>query len=354
MKHKRHLACLLILPVIIAVASSQVCGHGSASGWSRMNGQVISSVVWSPDGRHIAFVVTPKDPPDNTDIFIIPKASIWIVTVGSRIGTPKLLHTAKLTGDKANGTPIGLFWISKRSLGWAVSGSCRFYKTDVLNGKTSALANIKILLGQSRSFQDAYGLDDVYYDHRSYQLIATGQLLSRWSQYSGAYIYNIRTGQSRTVSFPSIDVRLTMSGWTSSGGTTGSYNHDYYLAGELFDNGGMILWRTSDASHNRLERLAKGETRDGVQTIFFPRPSPDGRRLVYMESPVRAFDPRYNRWKLVSFDIRTKARRVIAHIPDARYWYDIIPGLGCPFSWSPSGKQIAYADASVIRILRVK
>lgn len=348
MKRAISLGFLFLLSTTATVAFAITCGHGGAKGWSQLKGQIISSVAWSPDGRHVAFVVTPKQPP-NSDLFVITKASIWLTTVGPKIGAPRRLRTVKLSTCKAYGAPVGLFWLSEKKLGWAAAG-CKFYIIDLQNGKTRALGNLRVMLEQSRAFQPAYGLDDVYYDPRSYQLIVTGFVPS--APYSVAYLYDTRTGKLRNVSFPEIDVRLTMSSWTSPFRTHGSYKRDYYVAGQLF-NDRMILRRASGDPHNQVERLAKGENRDGIQQIFFPRPSPDGRRLLWMESPPDVSNRHYNRWSLVLFHTRTRTRKVIAHIPDARYWNDIIPALGCPFSWSPKSDHIAYAHGSVTRILPV-
>ncbi len=372
MKYPIPILLLFILSITIVASLIPTSAQCAATGWSQLKGQVVSSVAWSPDGRNIAFIATPKESANNDEIFVVTKASIWLVSVSDSIGVPRLLRTVKVNKGKGYGTPVGLFWLTGNKLGWATS-DCKLFFTDLQNGKTKTLSDSNVVLGQSRSFWDSYGFDDIYYDPRSQELLLSG--LARPG--SKIYIYNIRNSKLRSVVFPKYDAFMTMGSWTNPQKVNGQYRQDFYIAGHytespqdyyernrhkpnLYTPGyeyptadGMYLWHASGNPKNYTKRLAKGKNPDIEQKIFFPRPSPDGDKLLWIESRLRKPDTISYIWNIVLYQTRSKTRRVIAHIPDARYWYDIIPGLGCPFSWSPRGDRIAYAYGSTIRILPV-
>lgn len=70
------------------------------------------------------------------------------------------------------------------------------------------------------------------------------------------------------------------------------------------------------------------------------RISPDGKVLSW----IGGTNPYYT---LVLYDLKTKTRRVVAKWYSCWSW----ESRGCPYSWSPTGRSIAYSDGSQIYIV---
>ena len=207
----------------------------------------------------------------------------------------------------------------------------------------------------SRGHGDNPGLDDVFYDPRSRELIVAG--MPRLDDGRPVYIYSTDTGELKRTTPWNISQLLTMSSWTSPNKVRGVYKRDYYFAGvNEGKNDVSVLRHASGTPSSQVATLAKGDAyvNKDSSDFFLPRPSPNGRKLLWMGAHSDVLSPNFNRWDIVLLDIQTKRRKIIAHIPDARSWHEISPALGCPFSWSPKGDRVAYAYGDRIRIVHVR
>ncbi len=337
-----------ILFVLALVTVAGAAGTRDATkGWGALNGWVLSAVVWSPDGRNIAFIATKHDPRSERET----NSSIWVLPVGKVAGSPQLLHTVEVDPKTQKGLPVGLFWLTRSKLVWGDFNN-RFHCVDMCGqtGDFLGAENIRKSL--------SYWVEDVYFNRRSRELIVTTVLAD--PSYDAAILLDTRTGKARQAGLrPKPGHKTTMSSWTSPYRTRGSYRHYYYISGVTYGaDRGMKLWRASGSPSKRVRLLATQEVKDSSyeRELFFPRPSPDGRRLLWMgvADPPRTGRVDYNKdWNIWLFNIRSRTKRVIGHIPDARYWQNAI-SPGCPFSWSPKGDRVAYAYGDRIRIVRVR
>jgi hypothetical protein len=102
-----------------------------------------------------------------------------------------------------------------------------------------------------------------------------------------------------------------------------------------------LLWRRASWDSKRDQVIEKTE---GL--VRFPRVSHDSKWLSWLENAG-------NEEHLLLYNLRSGSRHVAAlNMTDDKCDLSA-PGLGCPYSWSPLGDQIAYADGSKIKFVRV-
>jgi dipeptidyl aminopeptidase/acylaminoacyl peptidase len=339
-------------------------------GWHELRGCTLSSVAWSPDGRYIAFVSVKRSESDDSGEFIKPRVStIWLMDVSEGTVRPRLQRVVRRAS--AQGIPTALFWVTGHQLAWAEAGSRKsfsFCMTDLSNEKMRLLTESRFSFYQSCDVAGglSYAPDDVYWDRIRKHIVfgavrdaarpITARVDSRRENIIGIYDIRLRRLKVQPIDLPKLD------GWNvlTFCGSPGSRDNPFYFAAwrAHTDNGSDYgLWSsTSDRpSASRSKMVASGNY------VLYPRLSQNHTRIawVYFHQvwPSRNSDSEpTNITSIVVQSIKTGKLKVleVSRVPGREdmsgNW---LPRLGCPFSWSPDGKTIAYAHGEEIRIARL-
>ncbi|MEN6371084.1 MAG: hypothetical protein ABFD64_03640 [Armatimonadota bacterium] len=303
------------------------------------------SVAWSPKGDHIAFVAASYK--DDTDIGLL-RASIWVASISQYGQIEKVARLITLT--RKQGIPVSLFWLDSNRVGWAASraSSFVFMQISMANNKPEPLV--------SQSFRGFQGTgdsgpwsapDDVYYDTASRTLLFSAALPPDNEVYVRAL--SLVTKKARNLNVPPLKglAHPVISNVTLCGSLGNPNKPEFYLAawmlGHTYEDGGCYLWNSTSYSLRQDKILASSPHRG----LAFPRTSPSGRLLAYLQLPGEGKSD-----ELILHDLKSSKHRTVVMISSG--WEGAQPVFGCPFSWSPDGKMIAYADGSKIRIVKVK
>lgn len=335
---------ILCLAVTVAVPAGRAGIRGKENtpeAWSVLDGCALSSVAWSPAGDQIAFVAASyKDDSDTGQA----RASIWTASSLGQGQVAGLSRLAVLT--RKEGIPAALFWLESGRVGWAASRASDY--VFMLVGLTDSKP--RRLIGQA--FRGVQGTgdsglfeapDDVNYDRNSRTLLFSGSLTSMVAY---VRVLPLSTGRVRDLIVPHPKGVRYPGGYVSDVTLCGSLTNPkrplFYMAANIMadETGKSQLWRSDSYSLVQDKVIAAGES--GV----FPRLSPDGRVLAYLETGGPGKPD-----KLTLYDLQSAKHRVLASL--APVWKDLAPAIGCPYSWSPDGKKIAYADGSRIKIISV-
>jgi hypothetical protein len=182
------------------------------------------------------------------------------------------------------------------------------------------------------------GPDDVYYDADSHTLLFSGGAMP-----SGVYakILPIDTGQSRKLSVPDANPAAPA---TLCGSPQDPQKPEFYIAAAV--DRPTFEWRiwfsNSYSLHPDRVLVASPE-----RYLQFPRVSPDGKKLLYLSMLGET-----GLSEIMLYDLELGRQSALVTL-SSQWEAGFYPAMGCPFSWSPDGKQIAYADGSKIKIVEV-
>lgn len=324
---------LAISIAFLAVTPCQASHHTVANPFS---GKFrLSSVAWSPDGGQIAFVATPKFKTGDEEMIGPKESSIWLVSVArdGQLGRARLVFEQTLAKE---GIPVALFWLSSYELGWASQKKGYFVMLArrISGRETRNILGCGIRLVQSRAYGGRYAPDDVYYDPKSYTLLFTGMIDGSFQDPNNLVIsYDTKTHLLSTSALGT-NVHEYVTLCAKHGESV------FYLAG-AGPNNQNLLWKTDYMFRQSIViRTSQKEL------MFFPRLSPENKSLSWIEtvSTNQSIDV------LFSYDLATKRKHKIANLSSD--WEGTNPAMGCPYSWSPNGREIAYADGPIIRIVK--
>ena len=341
-------ACHRVLALAVALTAMfalPLCSRARARSLTQWRTPGFTScVAWSPKGDRIAYVV---DGPFD-DGFSLLRADIWVAHLNSvgRLVRPRRL--ARLT--RRRGIPVALFWLSDDRLGWASAhysertpGRFGFVKTRLNDHKKTR----RPLSGTFDSYQvcpsmeQAFGgPDDVYYDRTSRSLLFSGGI--------GAGVYakilSVATGHVRRLSLSGVSplAPVTLCGLLRSRKGLALYVAAARQQGPV-GSGAFLIWLSRSYSL----RTDKVLVNPPNYWVGYPRISPGAGTLAYESDR--------SKWGgIMLLDLRTGKSVSLAHYsPQHVYRGASFPAMGCPFSWSPDGKKIAYADGSKIKIVKV-
>lgn len=340
-KHLPALGGLVFALVTVLLFDSCVAAqaqnrHKAADPWSALKGHALSSVAWSPKGDRIAFVAASYR--DDADDGLL-RASIWAASSPKQGHALRLKRVVSLT--RKQGIPASLFWLDNNRIGWAASyysersHAFGFMQMSLSDGKPKRLTNQSFSGVQNRpSMESAFGgPDDVYYDAASHTLLFSGGVMP-----TGVYvkILPISAGKIRKLHVPGADD----AGWvTLCGSIANPPKPKFYVAAVLQEAGEKIWFSNSYSLHESKVLVASSE-----RYLQFPRISPDGRMLCYL-----SIFGKTGLSEIVLCDLVSGNRKTLVTFL-SQWEAGVYPAMGCPFSWSPNGKQIAYADGSRIKI----
>jgi len=335
---------ILLIAAVLVLALLHAQGAKATQTWDMGSGSVLSSVVWSPKGDCLAFIAAGDESEEGEHSLL--NAGIWTISLAKR-GQPSRPHWL-ITRTRKQGIPVALFWLSNGRLGWAAAhfseweSTFGFTQMGVSDKKPKRLVN-RNFDGVQGTGEDAgwSAPEDVYFDASSGNLLFSGGILSY-----GTYvrILHIRDGKVQNLSLPRLPGESSPDDYLSSVTLWGSLKDFrkpvFYIAASVNSNtGGMQLWRSDSYSLKQTKLISTSGS--------FPRVSPDGKHLAWLEMSGDG-----KSYGVVIYNLGTGKRRVLATL--ASSWTDSSPGIGCPYSWSPDGKKIAYADGSRVKIITVR
>jgi len=328
--------------IIVEAASPAKNRDEKTDPWTTVEADGLAAVAWSPRSDQIAFVASSlKDDTDGS----LDRASIWVMTVPKHGETIELRRLAVVTWEQ--GIPSSaLFWLDDDRIGWAarVGHDYTFMQMGLHDSKPQRLVN-QSFTGSS-DMMETYGTgapDDVYYDADSKTLFFSGGLTP-----TGVYvrILPLDTKKVRNLSIPHPKGLSYPEGYISHVTCCGSLRDPQkpvlYIATLIStgSGGGWYLWR-SDSYSLRQDKIIASP--DAITS--FPRISPNGDLLACIR-----YVGKDTTSEIALYDLESgKDRTLVTRSPG----YLSAPVNGCPFSWSPDGKQIAYADGSKIKIVDV-
>ena len=160
---KNAIRSIVILSVMATLLFTSCIGAQEAKTsdpWRILKGYALSSVVWSPNGNHIAFVVTSRS--DYGDADDLLQGSMWITSLPGHGQQQKIRRLARLT--RKDGIPVALFWIDDDHIGWAAAHNSKwthtfcFMQMGLHNGEPERLVSQNFSDGQG-GFHRADGAD---------------------------------------------------------------------------------------------------------------------------------------------------------------------------------------------------
>lgn len=304
--------------------------------WSDPEDRPLSSVVWSPKGDRIAFVAASGSAGDDD----VHRADILVTTLP---GNAQRARPTKLISLSRNeGVPAALFWMDNGRLGWAaspyMSHAFSFVQMGLQDSRPKPLVGRRFEGVQSRlSMESAFGgPDDVYYDPDSNSLTFCGG-----DTPSGFYvrILSVSTAKDRKLSVPNV----CPTGWITLCGPPRGAKKPVLCVAAPIQGSGDRIWLSNSYALRQDKVLVT--SRDRV--VWFPRTSPDGGLLVYL-----SVFGETGLSEIMMYDLKSGRQRKLVTLA-AQWEAGFYPVMGCPFSWSPDSKQIAYADGSKIKIVQV-
>ena len=305
----------------------------SADPWNALYAHDLSSVAWSPDGKQIAFVATTTHLDEHSPVMWVDSAAIWLLDAKST--SPVLKKLVKLpTKSPSTNIPVGMFWLDNNRLGWAASlgfAKCGFFCISLQDKNPKTLVNKKFISSPNqRTDQGDYGgFDDVYWDAGSQSILFTG---SNDTPYSMLRILHLPDEKLR-------EFRIDDAKWFLH--LSASLSNPKKLTFFVTTGGG--IWESNSYSLEKenfpVERSTQGD-------CIFPRLSPDGKLLAWMQTP-GSYD---NTFTLYVKDLKSGKSKRLAEF--YAYCFGGNPALGCPYSWSPDSTSIAYADSLMIKIVK--
>lgn len=307
--------------------------------WSQLKGCHLSSLAWSPDANSIGFVAIPDNHVNTNDEY--PEwADIWLLDLkkSGNSSIKKLMHIE--TKDK--GIPTSLFWLSDHEIAWSGSADNKgffLYSMNLDDLHVRRLIQSKLMLRQSRAF-DTFGPDDLYYDMKSKDIIMSGHVFGGTIGESSTrtlFIY-----QTDTQSLDVVPLPVDIVGTVSVCGRIGE-KPLFYIAGEIMQssNAGSTfsLWRSNSWYMKQGKVIAKDQG-----FIIFPRLSPNSKWLTWLWNTDDGV-------KIFLHNIASGSSRPLTNVSFYENIY--LPGMGCPYCWSPKNNVIAYASGYTIKFLNV-
>lgn len=372
----RYIRCALVLCLTIVSHRMAIAGLSSIDSWSVVRGQQLSSVAWSSDGSTVAFVATEKSPVwsqsmtkeecPSQPLPHLKSATIWLLRPGSA-GQPDVLKRF-LRLKPETGIPTALFWVSDKEIAWAADAGqdkrgFAFLCADTTSGKIRYLVQRRFRIEQTRTHfgpivSGPWCPDDVYWDAKGRKLVFSG---SSEPLHNAIWTYDLGLGKLKKVEMADVHgYPQCVTFW----GIPGSKTTPLYFAGlrwpddPRYEANDYGLWTTTSTDGRIDARNCRVvvSKRDG---LFFPRLSRTGRLAwIQMERPPTGSANPENGYYLMVQDVVDKSKtHRIAISEDLRLdegsAYGLNPALGCPFSWSPDGTKIAYADRDLIRIIEI-
>lgn len=321
---------LLVLAVLLSSCAKTKDDPKETNPWSKVRG-ALSSVVWSPNGDYIAFAAPYGE--DYGD----DHGNIWIMSAPKPGQPTKLRQLIHLTAKQ--GIPVALFWLENNRIGWAGSVDARdrnfsFFQMGLQDSKPQPLIDQGFFGAAMRGVAGLQGPDDVYYDAGSRTLLFSAAYNS-----GGAYvrIIPLATKKVRTLSLPhGVDEASPL---TICGSLQDSEKPEFYVAASVVKGSSheSRIWLSHSFSLSQDKVLATSKK----ETLCFPRLSPNGKMLACLSYETR----------ILVYDLNSGKRRTLATISDR--WEGMAPAHGCPFSWSPDGREIAYADGAEVKVVKV-
>ncbi len=324
-------ATLMLALTLTLCAWAAARNQEPAGSWKLFSSLTLGSVeavAWSPKGDRIAFI----------------SGGIWVAPVPQSGRSIKLRRLTRL--KRKDDVPVGLFWLDDNHIGWAAAHCSErypltfsFMKMGLGDNRPKRLISRSFAGSQNRpAMESAYGApDDVYYDACSHAL-----LFSSGAMPSGAYVMviSVASGKARKLFVPDAYDSVPV---TLCGSLRNPEKPQFYIATALRAKDWQI-WRSDSYSLRQDEVLVTAPE----DYLYFPRLSPDGKFLAYfsINDRTRGFA------EIKLHDMKTGRERLLA-APTSQYTGDGPLAMGCPFSWSPDGKKIAYADGTRMKIVEV-
>lgn len=334
------LLAVVWLSTSASCAAAQIKGK-TADAWGVLRSYSLSSVAWSPNGDRIIFVAA-NDPDRSDQDDGLLQASVWEMSLPKRGETSKLRRLAVLT--RSQGIPAALFWLGDNGVGWAASHyserehTFSFVQMGLQDSKMKPVVSevfngIQNRMGMESAFG---GPDDVCYDAASRTLIFSGGAMP-----TGTYvkILSLYTGKVRKLYVPGTDD----TGWVTLCGAVQDPQKPEFCIAAVTQGVGDEIWLSSSYSLHRDKVLVTSAER----YLQFPRMSPDSKMLVYLSIAGET-----GRSEVMLYDLGSGTHRTLATL-SSQWEAGIYPAMGCPFSWSPDGKMIAYADGARIKTVQV-
>jgi hypothetical protein len=350
---RERAVCSLLFLAAMAMALPIACAgaRGKATDpWRVLKDYSLSSVVWSPKGDHVAFVAAGGNDITGEEGAPYLRARIWLWSLPRHGQRAKLAPLAVVTAKQ--GIPAALFWLDDNRIGWAApyyserTNAFIFMQMGLRDRKRQRLVN-RSFEGVQDASDGTPGPDDVYYDASSRTLLCSAGLTPNQDVY--VRIIPLFSGKVRSIHVP-YPGGLTylrdgayVSVVTLCGSVRNPQKPKLYLAAVFTGKGniGWQLWR-SDSYALRQDKVLVSPQNG---TLGFPRTSPDGKRLLWLRYPEHG---EYQ--EIVLMDLQSGKHGVLVK---CHADYSLPPAIGCPYSWSPDGKQIAYADGSRVKIVKV-
>lgn len=353
----RRYGSTVCVVLVLVLSTTCICASDKKADvdiWRAMKDYSIGSVAWSPEGDAIAFVAGRwKDEVDAG----LSRDSIWLLSLSKdRTAGTKLrqLLTLSRKGD-AEGIASSLFWLNGSTLGWATQGGGKYTFMQMGLGDAKPTRLVKESF-TGTACTDCMGGDtpgDVYYDAGSKTLLFSA---ITWDCKAYVKILPLSTGKVRTLSVQHPAALTYPDGYLDWVTVCSSLRDPekpvFYLsaAATVLDRehtgDGWYLWR-SDSEALRQDKMIVRPDDATFRPMFYPRISPKGGSLAfvrYLHESVGSGPREIAVCDLVSGRTTTVAKPVSS---------EDSPTYGCPYSWSPDGKQIAHADGPRIKIIQV-